>query len=117
MQAKQIHEGGAQRTFALVFDAGDEVVSGLTEFAGENDLDAASSPLTNDSLRMPGIVYRETSAPRRRTGTSLFWVIVSTLAFLNAAATHPRGRGTLRAVTGIGTGKERDLAPMRSSPP
>ncbi len=42
MKAKQIHEERGQRTFALVFDAGDEVVSGLTDFAEENGLDAAS---------------------------------------------------------------------------
>ncbi|MDP9409975.1 MAG: DNA-binding protein [Actinomycetota bacterium] len=42
MNAKQIHEDRGQRTFALVFDAGDEVVSGLTDFAAENGLDAAS---------------------------------------------------------------------------
>ena len=42
MKAKQIHEERGQRTFALVFDVGDEVVSGLTDFAGENGLDAAS---------------------------------------------------------------------------
>ncbi len=42
MKAKRIHEDGGRRTFALVFDAGDEVVSGLTEFAGGNGLDAAS---------------------------------------------------------------------------
>lgn len=46
MKAKQIHEEREQRTFALVFDAGDEVVSGPvpvpTDFAGWNGLDAAS---------------------------------------------------------------------------
>lgn len=42
MKAKQVHEEGGQRTFALVFDAGDEVLSGLTGFAEENGLDAAS---------------------------------------------------------------------------
>ncbi len=42
MKAKQIHEERGQRTFAVVFDAGDEVVSGLTDFATENGLDAAS---------------------------------------------------------------------------
>lgn len=42
MNAKQIHEERGQRTFALVFEAGDEVVSGLTGFAGGNGLDAAS---------------------------------------------------------------------------
>ncbi|MBA2512550.1 MAG: DNA-binding protein [Rubrobacteraceae bacterium] len=46
MKAKQIHEEREQRTFALVFDAGDEVVSGPvpvpTDFAGRNGLGAAS---------------------------------------------------------------------------
>lgn len=42
MKSKLIHSEGGERTFVLVFDAGDEVVSGLTRFAGENSLDAAS---------------------------------------------------------------------------
>ena len=42
MNAKQIHEERGQRTFALVFEAGDEVVSGLTDFADGNGLAAAS---------------------------------------------------------------------------
>ena len=42
MKAKQIHEERGQRTFALVFESGDEVVSELTDFAGGNGLDAAS---------------------------------------------------------------------------
>lgn len=42
MKAKPLHEEGGQKTFALVFDAGDEVISGLTGFAKENGLDAAS---------------------------------------------------------------------------
>lgn len=42
MNAKQIHEERGQRTFALVFEAGDEVVLGLTDFAGGNGLAAAS---------------------------------------------------------------------------
>lgn len=41
MQAKQLSEEGGQKTFVLVFDTGDEVVSGLTQFAGERGLDAA----------------------------------------------------------------------------
>ena len=41
MEAKQIHEGDGQKTFVLVFDTGDEAVSGLTEFARERGLDAA----------------------------------------------------------------------------
>lgn len=42
MRAKQIHEERGQKTFALVFDTDDEVVAGLTNFAKENDLSAAS---------------------------------------------------------------------------
>jgi predicted DNA-binding protein with PD1-like motif len=43
MKAKLISPG-AQRTFAVIFDTGDEVVSGLTRFAEENGL--AASQLT-----------------------------------------------------------------------
>src|ERR687886_195995 len=42
MKAKQIHEERGQKTFALVFDTGDEVMAGLTEFAKTKDLAAAS---------------------------------------------------------------------------
>jgi uncharacterized protein len=42
MEAKQIHEENGQKTFALVFDTGDEVMAGLSSFAAENDLNAAS---------------------------------------------------------------------------
>ena len=42
MEAKQIHEANGQKTFALVFDKGDELVAGITHFAKENRLDAAS---------------------------------------------------------------------------
>jgi len=42
MRAKEIHEERGQKTFALVFDTGDEVVSGLTGFAKANGLTAAS---------------------------------------------------------------------------
>jgi predicted DNA-binding protein with PD1-like motif len=42
MRAKQIHEERGQKTFALVFDTGDEVIAKLTNFAKENDLTAAS---------------------------------------------------------------------------
>ncbi len=42
MEAKQIHEEGGQKTFALVFDTDDEVMAGLSDFAKENALDAAS---------------------------------------------------------------------------
>ncbi len=42
MEAKQIHEEDGQKTFALVFDTGDEVMAGLSDFAKDNGLDAAS---------------------------------------------------------------------------
>ncbi len=42
MKARQIHEEQGQKTFALVFDTGDEFMSELTNFAKENGLDAAS---------------------------------------------------------------------------
>ncbi len=42
MKAKLIHEEQGQKTFALVFDTGDEVVSELTSYAKDNDLTAAS---------------------------------------------------------------------------
>jgi uncharacterized protein len=42
MDSKLIHEGGSEKTFALVFDTGDEVVSEITNFAKENALDAAT---------------------------------------------------------------------------
>jgi predicted DNA-binding protein with PD1-like motif len=42
MEAKQIHEENGQKTFALVFDTGNEVMAGLSGFAAENDLNAAS---------------------------------------------------------------------------
>ena len=42
MQSRQIHEEGGRKTFMLAFEPGDEAVSGLTDFAKENDLDAAS---------------------------------------------------------------------------
>jgi predicted DNA-binding protein with PD1-like motif len=44
MKSKLIHEHDQERTFALVFDAGDEVMSGLVEFAKTNRL--AASRLT-----------------------------------------------------------------------
>ncbi|MCA1716034.1 MAG: DNA-binding protein [Actinobacteria bacterium] len=40
MKAKLIHERG-EKTFALVFDPGDEVMEELTNFAKENGLNAA----------------------------------------------------------------------------
>ena len=42
MRSRLIHSEGGEKTFVLVFDAGDEVVSGITTFAREKDLDAAS---------------------------------------------------------------------------
>ena len=42
MRAKLLHEEDGQKTFALVFDTGDEVMAGLSGFAKENGLDAAS---------------------------------------------------------------------------
>jgi predicted DNA-binding protein with PD1-like motif len=42
MRSKPIHEEGGEKTFVLVFDKGDEVVSETTDFAGENALDAAT---------------------------------------------------------------------------
>jgi predicted DNA-binding protein with PD1-like motif len=42
MQSKQLHEENGQKTFVLIFDTGDEFMSGLTKFAKENGLSAAS---------------------------------------------------------------------------
>jgi predicted DNA-binding protein with PD1-like motif len=42
MKSKLIHEHGGQRTFAIVFDKGDEAVAGLREFARSHGLGAAS---------------------------------------------------------------------------
>ncbi len=42
MKAKQIHEGQGQKTFVLVFETDDEVVSELTGFAKDNALSVAS---------------------------------------------------------------------------
>lgn len=41
MHSKLIHEAHGQRTWALVFDTGDEVVSGLKSFAEANHLAAS----------------------------------------------------------------------------
>ena len=41
MKAKQIHEERGQKTYALIFDTGDEFISELTGLAKENGLDAA----------------------------------------------------------------------------
>ena len=42
MNARQLHEEGGEKTFVLVLESGDEVVSEITGFARENGLDAAS---------------------------------------------------------------------------
>jgi len=42
MRDKLLHEQDGQRTFALVFDKGDEVVEGLTNFAEDGGVGAAS---------------------------------------------------------------------------
>src|SRR5918911_2636169 len=42
MKSKLIYSDRGEKTFALVFDTGDEVVSGITHFAKENALDAAT---------------------------------------------------------------------------
>ena len=42
MKSKLIHEEEGSKTFALVFDTGDEVMSELVGFAKDNGLDAAS---------------------------------------------------------------------------
>lgn len=42
MNARIIHEEDGQKSFALAFETGDEIVSGLTDFAKENGIDAAS---------------------------------------------------------------------------
>lgn len=44
MQAKLLHEQQGEKTFALVFDTGDEVVAGLLDFARQHHL--ASSHFT-----------------------------------------------------------------------
>jgi predicted DNA-binding protein with PD1-like motif len=42
VRAKQIYEERGRKTFALVFDTGDEVIAELTSFAKQNGLDASS---------------------------------------------------------------------------
>jgi uncharacterized protein len=42
MRSRLIHSEGGEKIFVLVFDTGDEVVSEMTTFARENNLDAAS---------------------------------------------------------------------------
>ena len=41
MKSKLIHDHGGERTFALIFETGDEVASLLAEFAEEQSLSAA----------------------------------------------------------------------------
>lgn len=41
MKAKLLHDHSGERTFALVFAAGEEVLDGLRDFAGESNLTAA----------------------------------------------------------------------------
>ncbi len=41
MKAKQLHEQQGAKTFAVIFDKGDEVIAGLTDFAKQNQLTAA----------------------------------------------------------------------------
>lgn len=41
MKTRKLHEEDGQKTFVLVLDTGDEVMSKLTDFAKENDLSAA----------------------------------------------------------------------------
>ena len=41
MKAKLLHKQSGQKTFALVFDTGDEVVAGLLAFAKEKRLAAS----------------------------------------------------------------------------
>jgi predicted DNA-binding protein with PD1-like motif len=41
MKSKLIHEHGGEKTFALIFETGDEAMAGLVEFAGANKLGAA----------------------------------------------------------------------------
>ncbi len=42
MKSKLIHEQGGQKTYALIFDQGDEVMSNLIDFAKQHGLTAAS---------------------------------------------------------------------------
>ena len=41
MKSRQIHEQGGQRTYVLVFEAGDEALSGLKQFAEHHRIGAA----------------------------------------------------------------------------
>jgi hypothetical protein len=42
MRKKLLHEQNGQKTFVLVFDEGEEVLTGLKEFADSHQLKAAS---------------------------------------------------------------------------
>ncbi len=41
MRSRQLHEHHGEKTYALFFESGDEVVSGLNDFAGGNGIGAA----------------------------------------------------------------------------
>jgi predicted DNA-binding protein with PD1-like motif len=41
MKSKLIHENAGEKTYALIFDTGDDAVEGLADFARKNDLGAA----------------------------------------------------------------------------
>ena len=41
MKSRLIHDHAGQRTFALIFEAGDEAMTGLRDFAGQKALGAA----------------------------------------------------------------------------
>ena len=41
MKSKLIHEQAGEKTYALIFDTGDEAMRGLTDFARQNNLGAA----------------------------------------------------------------------------
>jgi predicted DNA-binding protein with PD1-like motif len=42
MRSKLLHQSGGAKTFAVIFDTGDEVTSGLTDFVREQRIEAAS---------------------------------------------------------------------------
>ena len=44
MKSKLIQDENGAKTFALIFDTGDEAMSGLVEFAKSQSLGAANSP-------------------------------------------------------------------------
>jgi len=41
VNAKLLHEEDGQKTFAVVFDKGDEFIAGLTDFAKKQGLDSS----------------------------------------------------------------------------